>query len=255
MILKIGETYEAKITIINPSTGDPVTTATPKCQIKRKRDDKYWTGFAWSSTITNLDMTHIGDGVYSYSFTPPQMDIYTIICEDTSNSIKEESSLDVYKYDYIDTLQKEKLEELIDSFRVQIYDIDPELNILKGKALRYTDSRIFRFLKQGLKDLNSGNPKTAYTLYNFPDEELIVKGGLVKSLVAEGILQLNNQVDYSDSGFNVAMFNKTGAFQGWAGFFLQTYLQEKRDFKSGVVPRSLNSGFISISSEFGWNQY
>jgi hypothetical protein len=71
--------------------------------------------------------------------------------------------------------------------------------------------------------------------------------------MAEGILQLRNQVDYSDSGLTVAMFNKTGMYQGWVGFLLQTYLSDKKAVKSAVIPKSANSGFVGIGTEFGYD--
>lgn len=146
--------------------------------------------------------------------------------------------------------EHEALTLLINSFRTQMNDVEPELNILNGKRLQYTDSRVVRFLVEGLKDINRGSPKTTYTLYDCPDSDLLVRASAITALIAEGILQLRNQVDYSDSGFSVGLFNKTGGYQGWAGFLLQTYLQDKREFKNSIIPRSQNSGFVGVGSQF-----
>ncbi len=168
--------------------------------------------------------------------------------------IKLSKSYNISGY-YSNPQEKKILMDLIDSFRTQIYDFEAQLNILDGKQLRYNDRMIVRFLLEGIKDLNRGAPKTNYTMFNFPDKELVAKAAVVVALIGEGILQLRNQVDYSDSGFSVAMFNKTGGYQGWAGFILQQYLNDKREFKAGVIPSSRNSGFVGIASEFGWGIY
>ena len=153
---------------------------------------------------------------------------------------------------YKDEIQRNKLINMIDSFRVQIADDDKELNILDGQKEKYSDRKIVFLLQEGLKDLNRGTPKTKYTLFTFPDSDLLVKSSIICAMIAEGILQLRNQMNYSDSGFSANIFDKTGGYQGWAGFMLQIYLQDKKDFKSSIIPRSHNSGFIGVSSEMGW---
>ena len=97
--------------------------------------------------------------------------------------------------------------------------------------------------------MNNGIPRTNYTVEEFPDDSLLVTGAMIQSFIAEGILQLRNQTDYSDAGLSVSMFNKTTGYQGWAGFLVQTYMQDKREFKRGVIARS-GGGFIGIRSQF-----
>jgi hypothetical protein len=131
-------------------------------------------------------------------------------------------------------------------------DDDPQANILLGKVLKYSDDKIIKLFKRSLNDLNGGSPRTNYTLFNFPEDDLLISGAVIFALISEGILQLRNQVDFSDSGLSINMFNKTGGYQGWAGFLLQQYILDKTAFKATVVPRSANSGFVGIGSEFGY---
>jgi hypothetical protein len=152
--------------------------------------------------------------------------------------------------------EKKILEDLITTFRLRTSDDDPEKNVLGGKVQQYSDNKIVQLLFTANKDINSGFPRTKYTLfefYNKVDDDLLVNGAIVWALIGEGLLQLRNQIDYSDSGLTVAMFNKTALFQGWAGFFLQQYLIDKKEFKSTVIPGSSNSGFVGIGSEFGYD--
>jgi hypothetical protein len=154
--------------------------------------------------------------------------------------------------------EKQILQELITDFRVRMADDDPEKNIINKKMEYYSDDQIVRFLKLAIKDINSGYPATKYTIFTLTqrgDDDLIVEGAIIFSLMSEGILQLRNQMDYNDSGLSIAMFNKSGMYQGWAGILLQQYMIDKKEFKSGVIPRSSNSGFVSVGSEFGYRWF
>lgn len=154
--------------------------------------------------------------------------------------------------------QKAILEKLIGDFRLSIGDDDPEKNILNKKMSAYSDEKIIRFLNRALSDLNGGQPRTTFTLWDFAlnwDDTLIVDGAIVFAMIAEGILQLRNQVDFSDSGLSIAMFNKTQIYQGWASFLLQSYMQGKSELKAAVVAKNQPSMFIGIGSEFGYYEW
>lgn len=151
--------------------------------------------------------------------------------------------------------EKGILQDMITGFRVRMSDDDPEKNILNKKKEQYSDNRIVKFLELAVKDVNDGYPRTNYSifkLYQMGEDSLVVDGAIIFALMAEGMLQLRNQVDYNDSGLSIALFNKTGLYQSWAGLLLQQYMQDKAMFKSSIIPRSANSGFVGVSSEFGY---
>lgn len=162
-----------------------------------------------------------------------------------------------FKGDYTED-EKIQLQIMVDMFRLRMSDDIPDKNILNKCQSEYSDERIVRLLYTALDDLNGGTPKTNYSLFEFitfSDNDLVVMGAMVFALIGEGILQLRNQVDFSDSGISIAMFNKTGAYQGWANFILQQYMQSKAQMKSTIISTSPNSGFVGIHSEFsyyGW---
>lgn len=155
--------------------------------------------------------------------------------------------------------EKDILQQMITTFRLKIGDMDPEKNILNKKQESYSDDRIVGFFNVALSDLNGGFPKTDYKMFEFVNvytDNLIVDGAIVFALMSEGLLQLKNQVDFSDSGLSIAMFNKTTLYNSWFSFLLQSYLQGKREFKTAIIPLSENSGFVGISTEYsfyGWN--
>ena len=151
--------------------------------------------------------------------------------------------------------QKAILERLIGMFRLTVGDDDPEKNILNKKMSAYSDEKVIRFLNRAMADINGGQPLTTFTIWTFAeqwDDTLIVDGAVVFAMLSEGILQLRNQVDFSDSGLTIGMFNKTQLYQGWASFLLQSYMQAKADLKAAVIAKAQPSMFVGIGSEFGY---
>jgi hypothetical protein len=152
--------------------------------------------------------------------------------------------------------EKAILQEYIEMFRLRVSDDDSEKNILNKKTSQYSDNTIVKLLMQALNDINSGFPKTDYGLIFFTnsiDNNLIVDGAIVFALIREGLLQLRNQIDFSDSGLSIGMFNKTGLYQGWAGFLIQQYLSDKKEIKRAAKATLPNAGFLGIGSEFGYD--
>ena len=142
--------------------------------------------------------------------------------------------------------------EAIAGIRMQISDDDPAKNILNGKQLNYTDAQITFFINRSLKDINKMAPITNFTLATFPtdQEELITAGAIIFICMKEGFLQLKNQIDFNDAGLALGLFNKSGAYQGWASFLLQMYISDKLEFKRTILPRSAGGGFFGIGTQF-----
>ena len=151
--------------------------------------------------------------------------------------------------------EKEILISLVRSFRLKMADDDSEKNIVNKKSQQYSDNKIIQLLEAATSDINSGNPRTEYSLFHIYkniDDDIIVNGAMIFALIAEGILQIRNQVSFNDSGLSVSIFDKTGAYQGWANFLLQQYAVDKAEIKRSVLARSKNSGFVGVGSEFGY---
>lgn len=145
------------------------------------------------------------------------------------------------------------IEELRSDLRGMLNDSVASRNILNGKKSAYTDKELDLFMKMAIRDLNSGSPRTNYTLETFPEPDLIITASMIFSFISEGVLQLRNNVDYNDAGLSLGLFNKTGAYQGWAGFLLQTYLTNKLEFKRGIISNSPGAGFVGITSPFSYD--
>ena len=165
----------------------------------------------------------------------------------------EESIIDKEFFDrFTNKNERQKMIHLFDAFRTEIHDADAELNILNGEEIENSNLKILKYFQRAIRDLNSGSPISNYTINDFPDEGLLIDGAVIFYLIANGVLQMRNQLDYSDGGLAIGMFNKTGQYQSWAQFLLQAYQQNKMAFKQGELARSHNAGFVGIGSEFGY---
>lgn len=178
-----------------------------------------------------------------------------LLGEETDSSIIQADFFERYK----DEAEKQKMIDLFDAFRTEINDADAELNILSGGEIENSNAKILKYFQRAIRDLNSGSPITTYQIKDFPDEGLLIDGAVIFYLIANGVLQMRNQLDYNDGGLAIGMFNKTGQYQSWAQFLLQTYQQNKMAFKQAEITRSHNAGFLGIGSEFGyltgWGEY
>lgn len=148
--------------------------------------------------------------------------------------------------------EKSVLQKLVDMFRLSIGDDDPERNILFKKTQMYSDDKILSLLFRAVSDLNGGVPQTTLTIFEIArdvDDSLIVDGAIIFALIAEGIVQTRNQLNYSDSGLQIGMFDKTQLYQGWISMLMSTYFQNKQAFKETVLTKHSNT-FYGIESEF-----
>lgn len=131
---------------------------------------------------------------------------------------------------------------LIKRFRLKILDLEPMENLLKGD-LEFSDERIEGFIIEALFDINEMTPRTRYTIQKFPQTALLLDGALVQMLVAQGLLQLRNQVSYSDAGLSVNLNDKSGYYAQWLGQISAKYEEGKRRLKASIHP-----GFRGVNS-------
>lgn len=151
--------------------------------------------------------------------------------------------------------QKELYQKLIDMFRVRVLDNIPDKNILDKLQYHHSDTDIINYINTALNDINGEPPRTEFRIVYFAQKygtNILVEGAIIFALIADGLLQLRNQVDYSDGGLSIAMFNKTTIYQSWVGFLLQTYMTSKQNIKKSCIASSINSGFVGISSDFAY---
>lgn len=138
------------------------------------------------------------------------------------------------------------MKRLVERFRYRILDLDPLENLLKGD-LEFSDDRIEHFITEALYDINEAEPRgKQYPLQRFPKTSLLLDGAIIQMLRGRGLLHLRNQVSYSDAGFSVNVDDKSGYYAQWISQFYGQYLQERREFKSTMVP-----SFRGVGSPYG----
>ena len=100
--------------------------------------------------------------------------------------------------------EKEMYEDIIDAVRLRVSDDEPLKNILNKRQEKITDGEIIRLANEAARDINSGNPRTKYSvsfIYK-KDSELIILGIMIFWFIRDGLLQTANQPDFNDSGLS-----------------------------------------------------
>ena len=138
------------------------------------------------------------------------------------------------------------LDDLVPRFRIRILDTDAEKNTLL-EELEFTDDQIKGFIVEALYDINEYEPRTNFRLEEFPKTSLLLDGALVFALQARGLIQLRNQISYSDAGFSVNLDDKSGNYAQWLNMVSTKYLHALKEFKRSIVPR-----FRGVGSPMRW---
>lgn len=161
-------------------------------------------------------------------------------------------SISIDNKDNLTDLEKETIVELLTRFRSRVRELDSKNNIWDANENFFSDQEIYNFYLDAVKDINTGNPRTNLNIYELAreDEGLLIAGSVIMALMAEGLLQLRNQVSYNDSGLSINMFDKTQLYQSWTSFLLNIYFSQKAEFKAYMGTQKENSGFVGIQSEF-----
>lgn len=158
---------------------------------------------------------------------------------------KEESTPATFFQDPADVA---KAYELKDIFRRQIGDDEKAKNILDNQNFSFSDTQIYGFIKDAIGDINSGIPRTAYTIAGINDDIFVVRGAIVMALIARGILEVKNSLNYSDQGLSINTYDKGPNYQSWAGMISAQYTQSKMEYKNAEAYRNM---FVGIGSDFG----
>lgn len=92
--------------------------------------------------------------------------------------------------------------ELVNKLRVLLKDIPDDVYrslstlVEEQRGERWTDMQLLIYLQQAIADINAEPAHTYFTLNDAPVawEACILQGGMVFSLIAEGILQVGKQI-------------------------------------------------------------
>ena len=124
-----------------------------------------------------------------------------------------------------------RMNEMVAYIRLYLRDF-PELNrLLKG----YENSprQIAWSIIDALDDWNSTPPFLGpTTLARFPSEYLLCRGAVISLLESVALLQMRNQLTYSDGGLQVSVSDKAPLLMQFMSMMKQGYEQKKQRFKA-----------------------
>jgi hypothetical protein len=135
---------------------------------------------------------------------------------------------------------------LITKLRYRLKDNHPDLN-----KRHWNDTELEMFLEDAILDLNIQPP--AFTDFSLDDWEanvpnwkgLIIEGGVIFSLIAQGIFNIGIEFSYNDNGISVST-SRSANYQSMANMILQSYAKKKERMKqqlymNSTFPRALLS--------------
>ena len=127
----------------------------------------------------------------------------------------------------------QRLNEVVAMIRLYLRDF-PELNrLISGEET--SDRMIAWSVVDALDDFNSTPPFIgSYGLTNFPSTSLLREGAVIRVLESVGLLQLRNQMNYSDGGITVSVSDKSSFLMNWIQMLRASYEQKKTRIKSSL---------------------
>ena len=112
-----------------------------------------------------------------------------------------------------------------------------------------SDDEIIVYLELAVDDFNNAHtPRTTYTLSNFPSFAILLWGSIIQALTSESLLQIRNDLSYSDGGITVATSNKAPAMMLAAQSLMVNYERKVEDLKKQLNLEQCEGG---VPSEYG----
>ena len=126
-----------------------------------------------------------------------------------------------------------RMNEMVAMIRLYLRDF-PELNrLISGEET--SDRMIAWAIIDALDDYNTTPPFIgSASLNNFPSTSLLREGAVIRILESVGLLQVRNQMNYSDGGVSVSISDKAPLLMGWIQMLRQSYEQKKIRIKSSM---------------------
>ncbi len=141
LFVKVGTEYLISL-LVEGTSGERIFNDTPYTIIKDIENSVYYNGVAWSEQESQIELQHVGNGLYTHSFVPDsERTLYIVSRSDTHSAIRSEEirtySADILQFTW------QNGEPFVVSF-VSPGDTAPEVTILKESDkmyyLKMTDS-------------------------------------------------------------------------------------------------------------------
>ena len=140
-------------------------------------------------------------------------------------------------------------EIILEKFRRIAADDNRMANILDMMDFTFSDEQIFGFIKDSIEDINSGFPRSDFSVSTLGDISMITNGALVHAFMSKGILKIKNSVPINDQGVQINMYEQGPQFQSIAQYYAQEFQQQKANLKGALHYRNM---FVGIESEYSY---
>lgn len=122
------------------------------------------------------------------------------------------------------------LADFVSYLRAYLRDF-PELNrLIDGQET--SDRMLAWAVIDALDDFNNTPPHIGvFTVSNFPYKSLLLRGSVISVLESVGMLQMRNQMQYSDGGITVSVSDKAPMIMQWISMLQSTYESKKLNYK------------------------
>lgn len=142
-----------------------------------------------------------------------------------------------------------RMNEMIAYVRTYLRDF-PELNRLT-QGYENSPRMIAWALVDALDDWNSTPPLIGMcTLENFPSKNILCRGTVIALLESVAMLQMRNQLTFSDGGISVSVNDKAPMIMQWLGMMKASYEDKKVKLKSSLNIEMAMNGSGSVSEYF-----
>lgn len=112
----------------------------------------------------------------------------------------------------------------------------PDVRLYIDKARKASDKTIAfnpvdvaLYIQNSVRDFNVQPPSSSLMLENFPEEykEILILGAVIQSLIAQGLLAVDQDFQYNDNGISLNIDHST-KLMGWFGQLMAIYTTKKR---------------------------
>jgi hypothetical protein len=134
-----------------------------------------------------------------------------------------------------------RMNEMVAYVRLYMRDF-PELNRLT-QGYENSPRMVAWAIVDALDDWNTTPPFLGATsIANFPSKSLLCRGAVIALLESVGLLQMRNQLSFSDGGISVSVNDKAPMIMQWLSMMKASYEDKKVRMKSSMNVEMAMSG-------------
>jgi hypothetical protein len=144
--------------------------------------------------------------------------------------------------------KQQSLYEFVREVRMYLRDFAELNRLITGEES--SDRMIAWAVMDALDDINNSPPLISkYTVENFPNRSLLLRGAVISLLESVGIMQTRNQLNFSDGGIQVSVSDKAPMIMQWLNFLKSSYEDKKTRWKIAVNIQQAFTG-SAITSDY-----